>query len=75
MTKIGASPSLHDMTSKELRERRERLGFTQAQLANALGVTSITVSRWERGAQRIPEMAARLVSLMAPSAKGGKRQR
>jgi DNA-binding transcriptional regulator YiaG len=63
------------MTQTELIARRQRLGFTQAQLAQALGVASITVSRWERGVQPISETAARLLSVLTPPEKGGKRTR
>lgn len=37
------------MTTDELRERRERLGFTPQSLATALGVHFTTTYRWERG--------------------------
>lgn len=32
-----------------LRQRRDKLKLTQAQLGEKLGVDSLTVSRWERG--------------------------
>jgi len=44
------------MKPKELIELRSSLDMTQAELAEALDVDVITVSRWERGVQRIPEM-------------------
>jgi transcriptional regulator with XRE-family HTH domain len=37
------------MTGDEIREARERRGWTQAQLATALGVGQRTVGNWERG--------------------------
>jgi non-specific serine/threonine protein kinase len=37
------------LTPAEFRERRHRLGLTQRQLAQELGVTETTVARWERG--------------------------
>ena len=44
------------MKPKELIALRASLDMTQAELAKALDVDVITVSRWERGVQRIPEM-------------------
>jgi putative zinc finger/helix-turn-helix YgiT family protein len=35
----------------EIRQGREKLGFTQKQFANLLGVGEATISRWETGAQ------------------------
>ena len=35
----------------EIRQGREKLGLTQKQFANLLGVGEATVSRWETGAQ------------------------
>ena len=42
------------MDADELREKRKALEMTQAQLAKALGVNVMTVSRWERGLRSIP---------------------
>jgi len=36
------------VTGQQIRTLRERLGFTQVQLAQLLGVHPLTVSRWER---------------------------
>ena len=50
------------MTPQELRSTRERLGFTQAQLAAELDVQPNTVARWERGElpiSRVTEFAVR----------------
>lgn len=37
------------VTGAEIRAFRERLGMTQQELADALGVHYMTVGRWERG--------------------------
>jgi repressor LexA len=42
------------MKPEDLKRRREALGLTQEQLARELGVTMITVSRYERGVSEIP---------------------
>ena len=39
------------LAPEEIREGRERLGLTQKEFANLLGVGESTVSRWETGAQ------------------------
>jgi len=49
------------MSGKELLKLRERLKWTQAQLAEAVGVTWNTIARWERDEVGIGEPAARLV--------------
>jgi transcriptional regulator with XRE-family HTH domain len=43
------------MVRDDLKQRRELLGFTQAQLARELEVDVVTVSRWERGVHPIPK--------------------
>jgi len=52
------------MTGQELKDHRKRLGVTQAQLAERLGVTANALARWERGERRIAEPVARLVRLL-----------
>lgn len=42
------------MKADELLAWRKRRGLTQRQLARALGVDVMTVSRWERGVRSIP---------------------
>ena len=53
------------MTETEIRGLRKRMGLTQQQLADLLGVTFVTVSRWENGTHGIRESAARLLRLLA----------
>jgi transcriptional regulator with XRE-family HTH domain len=42
------------MTPEEIRKWRTNTGFTQQLLADELGVSVITVCRWETGARAIP---------------------
>jgi len=53
------------MTGVEIRALREKFGWTQMALAEAVGVTSNTVARWERGEMAISEPAARLLQTIA----------
>ena len=39
------------LTPFEIRSNRERLGFTQKELATRLGIAESTLSRWETGVQ------------------------
>lgn len=41
------------MTPEDLRARRKALGLSQQKLAEALGVTQHTVSRWEEGKMKL----------------------
>ena len=65
------------MTGAELRRiRQERLGLTQATLAEHLGVSVTTVARWERDERSIAELVARFVRLLADvEGKPAKRRR
>ena len=54
----------------EIRQGRERLGLTQKQFANLLGIGEATVSRWETGSQIQQRAMDRLlrVCLSSPAA-------
>jgi DNA-binding transcriptional regulator YiaG len=49
------------VTGDEVRRIRERLRLTQRELARELGVSRVTVARWETGVYAIPEPTARLL--------------
>ena len=49
------------MTGEQIKERRSKLGMTQSELAEALGVAVNTVSRWELGTS--PPEGARMLAL------------
>ena len=58
----GVSPRYSSrVTGDEVRRIRERLPLTPAELARELGVTRVTVARWETGVYAIPEPTARLL--------------
>ncbi len=46
-----------------IREIRKRLGLTQEQFAHHLGVTYLTVNRWENGHATPSPMAVKLIEL------------
>lgn len=72
------------LTPEEIRQGREKLGFTQKEFAGLLGIGEATVSRWETGAQiqqramdrflrlclASPAAVELLASDFQPSAKG-----
>lgn len=53
------------MTPAEFCALRDQLGVTQVELARMLGVTSISVSRYETGARPISSTVAILLRLLA----------
>lgn len=61
------------MSGVEIRALRGKLGWTQVALAEAIGVTSNTVARWERVEMAISEPAARLLEKLAEEPKIAKR--
>ncbi len=52
------------MTGAELRRRRQRLGLTQKQMADRVGVHWNSLARMERGEMTISEPVARLVRFL-----------
>lgn len=62
------------MNGKEIRVIRKQLDWTQARLAEEVGVTTNTVARWERDEMGIREPAVKLIRMIAAtSAKKKKR--
>ena len=53
------------MEAQQLRAIRKQLGWSQARLAEAVGVTSNSIARQERGEIGIKESLARLILLIA----------
>lgn len=43
------------MTPEEFKTERERLGFSQVELAYSFGIPRNTVARWERGEMKIQQ--------------------
>jgi DNA-binding transcriptional regulator YiaG len=64
------------MTKDEVKQLRAKLGLTQQELADKLGVTQTSVARWEMGMHQIEEPTARLLKLLTKLEKknpGGKK--
>ena len=47
--------------SKKFKFQRNQLGWTQVQAAKYLGITSQTISRWERGVVECPTWAIQML--------------
>ena len=64
------------MTSDDLKAWREKHGYTQVSLAQALGVHEMTVSKWERGVTRKDQIPPflRLALERLECKKGGERK-
>lgn len=56
--------------SKEVKAIRKRLGLTQEELANHLGVDKQTVSRWERAERRPSQLAQRQINRLNKKKEG-----
>jgi transcriptional regulator with XRE-family HTH domain len=55
------------MKGKQLRAIRDKLGWTQVEMAAALKVTANTVARWERDERSISEAMAKLIETVYAS--------
>lgn len=62
------------MAPDEFYRTRKRLGLTQARLAKHLGVSRLTVIRWEGGQQPISRIAALLMKALDRQRKEAKRR-
>jgi transcriptional regulator with XRE-family HTH domain len=63
------------MTHNELKKWREKKGYSQSELAKALGTHVMTVSQWERNIRTIPtflHLALRCLELEGGELKKGK---
>jgi transcriptional regulator with XRE-family HTH domain len=57
------------MTCDDLKTWRKKNGYSQSQLAEVLGIATLTVSRWERGDREIPPYLH--ITLKCVKKKGG----
>jgi len=55
-------------SSQRVKELRHQLGWTQATLARALGLSPLTIERWEQGRARPSPAAQRLLAHLAATA-------
>jgi DNA-binding transcriptional regulator YiaG len=62
------------VTSKEAKRIRKRLGMTQVELAEKLGIHSMTVSKWERGVEPVQKQTALVLELLVKTAKPRKKK-
>jgi DNA-binding transcriptional regulator YiaG len=63
------------MTAEEFATERSRLGLSQTELAERLGVHVRTIGKWERGERGIPEPVARLLATIRPVKWGGTKRK
>lgn len=59
------------MTAEEFAAERSRLGLSQSELAERLGVHVRTIGKWERSERGIPEPVARLLATFRPDPRRG----
>jgi DNA-binding transcriptional regulator YiaG len=52
------------VTGAQLRKLRKRLKLTPAELAEWMGTTTASISRWESGKRKISELVSRYLLLL-----------
>ena len=57
--------------AEDVKPLREKLGWTQQQLADYLGIDVMTVSRWERGIKQPSSLACRQLRRLVSKKVGG----
>jgi DNA-binding transcriptional regulator YiaG len=62
------------MSPADVRRIRKRLGITQQQLADRLGVHPVTVRKWEAEMQAIRNTHATLIRVIAAQAPGRRKR-
>jgi DNA-binding transcriptional regulator YiaG len=64
MMQLAATLPAEQMDAETFKAHRKRLNATQTELAAALGVHRVTVTRWETGFSAVPIVYARLIQRM-----------
>lgn len=65
----------HGSAGQYLRRARKRMGLTQGQMAAALGVSGVTVCRWESGRVKMPPRIPQTVRELEAAANTRKRRK
>lgn len=65
-------PKKLKFTGEELRDARVKLGYTQEEIAELLGIHYRTVGRWELGRTRIPYSVIMLLNTLSPKSPNSK---
>jgi DNA-binding transcriptional regulator YiaG len=58
------------MTPEEFTLWRARMGVTQSEAANMLGVTLAAIQHWQRGRRRVPKPIAKLCDYLEKERNG-----
>jgi transcriptional regulator with XRE-family HTH domain len=58
---------MNQLNGSELRDRRKKLGLTQVELSEEMGVTQQALSHWERGIYPVPMSIQKLLRYIEAS--------